>query len=179
MRPGETPKDFLARVEAGQISGSEGRSVSEVTAVKLADAKVLHEGRTGAGTVSENCRTVIKDYDRITSQLLKNTDGSRLPPVFTQRNNPTGQTPLDIMRAVASGDMTPGTGNAKFRLATGGMSLSDGANKLAQMPEFIAKVGATGQGAGPVHPPGMSPSDIASAALRQALRLGFDESERR
>ena len=178
-RPGETPKDFLARVRTGQISGSEGRSVSEVTGVKLADAGILHEGRTGAGTVSENCRTVIKDYDRITSHLLKNTEGARLPPVFTQSNNPTGQTPLDIMRAVANGDMTSGTGNARFRLATGGMSLSDGANKLAQMPEFIAKAGATGQSAGPVSLPGMTPSDVATAALRQALRLGSQESERR
>jgi hypothetical protein len=178
-RPGETPKDFLARMRTGQISGSEGRSVSEVTGVKLADARILHEGRTGAGTVSENCRTVIKDYDRITSHLLKNTEGARLPPVFTQSNNPTGQTPLDIMRAVANGDMTSGTGNARFRLATGGMSLSDGANKLAQMPEFIAKAGATGQSAGPVSLPGMTPSDVATAALRQALRLGSQESERR
>jgi hypothetical protein len=177
-RPDETPKDFLARMRAGQISGSEGRSVSEVTGVKLADAKILHEGRTGAGTVSENCRTVIKDYDRITSHLLKNTEGARLPPVFTQSNNPTGQSPLDIMRAVANGNMTAGTGNARFRLATGGMSLSDGANKLAQIPEFVAKVGATGQGAGPVSLPGMSPSDVATAALRQALRLGSQESER-
>lgn len=176
-RPDETPQQFLARMRAGQISGSEGRSVSEVTAVKLADAKILHEGRTGAGTVSENCRTVIKDYERITSHLLKNTEGARLPPVFTQSNNPTGQSPLDIMRAVANGNMTAGTGNARFRLATGGMSLSDGANKLAQMPEFIAKVGATGQSAVPVSLPGMSPSEVATAALRQALRLGSAESE--
>ncbi|MCW5686954.1 MAG: hypothetical protein KIT76_00255 [Pseudolabrys sp.] len=181
MRPGETPQDFLARARAAQISGAEGRSVSEVTGVKLAEATVLHKGNTGAGAVSEQCRTAIKDYDRITRQMMENTPGSRLPLVFTTRNAVTGETPMDIMRAVHDGRMTPGTADAKFRAATG-MSLSAGAEKLAQMPEFIAKFGASGTtpAAGPTvtYPPGMHPRDIAGAALRQALRLGSDDPQR-
>lgn len=175
--PGEAPKDFLARANAGQVSGSEGRSLSEVTTVKLAEAGVLHNA---AGAASERCRTVIKDYDRITSGLLEAKPGARLPPVFTARNAVTGETPMDILRAVANGRMPPGTADAKFRAATG-MSLTAGAEKLAQMPEFIAKIGATGTapaGPGLVYPTGMSPGEIATAALRQALRIGSDKASR-
>ena len=184
MRPGETVPDFVARVRAAQVSGSEGRSLSEVTGYKLAEADVLHHGNTGAGTVSEQCRTAIKDYDRFTSGLLK-TDlpGPRLPPVLTKPNGISGETPMDIMRAVygvGDGTMLPGTADAKFQKATG-MSLTEGAKKLAQVPEFIAKIGATGTTpAAPVavYPTGMSPGEIATATLREALRVGSDEASR-
>ena len=180
LRPGETPKQLLDRVKAGQVSGSEGRSLSEVTGFKLAEADVLHHGNTGAGTVSEQCRTAIKDYDRITSHLLENIPGARLPPVFTKPNAITKETPMDIMRAVHDGTMLPGTADAKFRAATG-MSLTAGAEKLAQLPEFIVKIGATGTAPevpGRVYPTGTSPGEILTATLREALRVGSDEASR-
>lgn len=180
LRPGETPPQFLNRVKAGQVSGSEGRSLSEVTGFKLAEADVLHHGNTGAGTVSEQCRTAIKDYDRITSHLLENIPGSRLPPVFTKPNAISGETPMDIMRAVYDGKMLPGTADARFQKATG-MSLTAGAEKLAQLPEFLAKTGATSTtpaAPGSVYPAGMSPGEILTATLRQALRVGSDEARR-
>ncbi|HRK25037.1 MAG TPA: hypothetical protein PLQ11_08810, partial [Beijerinckiaceae bacterium] len=172
LRPGEDPAKFIPRVASGNVTGAEGRSLAEVTGAKLAEADVLH---TGAGAVSEKCRIAAKDFDRITRPLMEAKSGSRLPPVFAVRDAVTGETPLDIMRAVANNDMPPGTGNARFRALTG-MDLSAGADKLAQMPEFVAKFGATGSGAAaPDGPAPLLPAgEAARAALRQALRLGSD-----
>lgn len=183
LRPGETPEQFKLRVQQGLASASEGRSLSEVTAYKLAEADVLHHGNTGAGAVSEQCRTVIKDHDRFTVGLLENTRGSQLPSVFTKSHARTDETPLDIMRSVygvGDGTVLPGTADARFQKATG-MGLTEGANKLAQQPEFILKIGATGTrpaAPGSYYPAGTSPGEITNAAFREALRVGSDKASR-
>ena len=176
LRPGETPQEFIAR--AGQLTGREAQSVSEVNTFKLIEANALHGG--GAASTAEQCRTATKDFQRLTQPLLETHGNARLPSVFTARNAVTGETPLGIIAAVGNGTMPPGTGNARFHAMTG-MGLQEGTIKMAGWSEAIAKGGAPSLSTRPpevpstFHPLGASPRDTALAVVRQALRTGVGE----
>jgi hypothetical protein len=178
LRPGEDPKAFIAR--GGSLTGREGQSVTEVTGFKLNDARLLHGSEAGGSAVSEMSRIAIKDTDRLTQKLLETHPDARLPEVFTRIDATTGETPLAIMRKVGEGELAPGTGNARFRAITG-MSLESGSQKLASLPEFIAKgVGAGGEAPatpGLYYRPGTHSSDITSSVLREAMRTTLNRRE--
>jgi hypothetical protein len=159
VQPGESPSDFLKR--AGGLSGGEAQSVSEVNRHKLAEANILHDP---AGALGEQCRTAIKDYDRLTQPLLDSHPNAKVPDQFRVVDRATGETPFDIMRQVGEGKLPPGDGNARFRAMTG-MSLEDGTTKMAGWAEGIAK------GAGPESHmiAGATSRDIAQSTLRQVL----------
>lgn len=160
VQPGETPPEFIAR--AKNLSDSEAQSVSEVNRHKLAETGILHDP---AGAVGEQCRTAIKDYDRLTKPLLDSHPNARVPDQFRVVDRATGETPFDIMRQVGEGKLPPGDGNARFRAMTG-MSLEDGAVKMAGWAEGIAK------GGGPESHliRGATSRDIAQATMREAMR---------
>lgn len=168
MQPGESPSDFLKR--AGNLSGRETQSVSEVNRHKLAEANILHDP---AGAVGEQCRTAIKDYNRLTEPLLDSHPNAKVPSPFRVVDKATGETPFDIMRQVGEGKLPPGDGNARFRAMTG-MSLEDGAIKMSGWAEGIAK------GAGPDSHmvAGATSRDIAQATMRQVL-AGTQPEEKR
>ncbi|MCX7363317.1 MAG: hypothetical protein NTV97_15895, partial [Alphaproteobacteria bacterium] len=163
---------------AGQLTGREAQSVSEVNTFKLIEANALHGG--GAASTAEQCRTATKDFQRLTQPLLETHGNARLPSVFTARNAVTGETPLGIIAAVGNGTMPPGTGNARFHAMTG-MGLQEGTIKMAGWSEAIAKGGAPSLSTRPpevpstFHPLGASPRDTALAVVRQALRTGVGE----
>lgn len=178
LKPGETPQEFIAR--AGQLSGREAQSVSEVNTFKLIEANALHGG--GAASTAEQCRTATKDFQRLTQPLLESHANARLPSVFTARNAVTGETPLGIIAAVGNGTMPPGTGNARFHAMTG-MGLQEGTIKMAGWSEAIAKGGAPSPATHPpqvasnFYPMGASPRDTVFAVVRQALRAAPAESK--
>lgn len=161
IQPGETPADFLKR--ANQLSGREAQSVSEVNRHKLAEANIIHADNP-AGALGEQCRTAIKDYNRLTEPLLTTHPNAQVPAQFRVTDTATGETPFTIMRKVGDGTMPPGEGNARFRAMTG-MGLEDGAVKMSGWAEAIAK------GAGPDSHmiAGATSRDIAQAAIRQTL----------
>lgn len=163
LKPGETPKEFIAR--AGDLSGHEAQSVTEVNTVKLLEAKVLHGD--GAAGIAEQCRTATKDYTRLTEKLLDSHPNARLPEAFTVRNEVSGETPLQIIAAVGNGTLPPGTGNARFQAMTG-MNLEEGTLKMASWAEGIAK----GSGADSHLISGARPDETMQAILRNALRTG-------
>lgn len=165
LKPGETPKEFIAR--AGDLSGHEAQSVTEVNTAKLVEAKVLHGD--GAAGIAEQCRTATKDYTRLTEKLLDSHPNARPPEAFTVRNAVTGETPLQIIAAVGNGTLPPGTGNARFQAMTG-MSLEEGTFKMASWAEGIAK----GSGTDSHLISGARPDETMQAILRNALRTGKD-----
>lgn len=167
-RPGENPADFMKR--AGSLSGTEAQSVSEVNRSKLADAAILHDP---AGAVGEQCRTAIKDYNRLTEPMFDSHPNAKVPDQFRVVDRATGETPFDIMRQVGDGTLPPGDGNARFRAMTG-MSLEDGAIKMSGWAEGIVK------GAGPDSHmvAGATSRDIAQATMRQVLAGAQPEEKR-
>jgi hypothetical protein len=174
-KQGEAPTEFIGR--AGTLSPDEAQSVSEVTLHKLAEADALHGG--GAVSLSEKCRTAMKDYERFTEPMLQSHAGAELPQVFLRADGVSGRTALDIVRAVGNGSLPPGTGNAQVRALTG-MSLDSVSEKLAQLPEFIAKGAGTAGGARHDYTtyfllPSAQSRDIAQAAVRNALRSATGE----
>ncbi|HRK23623.1 MAG TPA: hypothetical protein PLQ11_01575 [Beijerinckiaceae bacterium] len=181
LQPGEDPQAFIAR--GGTLTGREAQSVTEVAGYKLNEAKLLyqpgqaHTADGGASSLSELSRIAIKDHDRLTTKLLETHPDAQVPAVFSQIDGTTGRTPLDIMREVGNGTLSPGIGNAQFRALTG-MSLESGATKLVSLPEFIGKGMGGGGQANTVYVPGTASTDITGAALREAMRSTLNRSGR-
>ena len=164
----ESLRSFLRR--PGSYSGSEAQSVSEVTGYKLTHADGM-EGGSGMSLV-ETCRTGFKDYNRFTRPMLDSHPDASLPAFLRQVDGTSGRSGLDIIKAVGDGTLSPGTGNAQFRALTG-MELDDGVQRMAGMPEAIAKLGSAGAGPGKDLSVTFVINDgraIAQGAVRDALR---------
>lgn len=162
MQPGETPQQFIERVQATRkASGMEGQGITEVTTSKLREAMERHGGGAGSSAVAENARTVMKDHGRLIKSLLAGDHASQLPEVFRRQHAVTGETPLSILQKVADGRMTPGTGNAMFKQLTG-MSITEASPKLASFGESLGKWNTGPAAMEPIVPP--TPSMTGSGA---------------
>ena len=169
MRPGETPEQFIARVQAERRVGTaEGAGVTEVATHKLAEATRLHGGGAGSSAVAEHARGVMKDHGRLLDHLLTGDGKAQVPEVFRRQLPGTSDTPLAIMKKVADGSMMPGEGNAAFRRLTG-MNISDAAPKIASWAEALGRWHSEATPGAPMpHPPTFT-GPGAGATLQQTV----------
>ena len=128
IKPGYSADTMYAAGHLRRYDGYDAEQAYRVTKVKGEDSLHLSE----ADKLSEACRTSVKDYDRVSQNLINTRAGAEAAPPFSEKA-------IKVMDDVGKGVLPPGTGNRKFR-DLAGMDLKDGCEKLNSLQETVVKL---------------------------------------